>query len=81
MINLRCYLEFLVIPLGLTNEPSAFQSCGKWHLLPFSDANSIFSRTWWVHLSQLREAGRIIAMTKLFPLSYVFRSQIQIVLD
>jgi hypothetical protein len=49
----------------------------------FSDANGIFSRTWRVHLSQLSEIGRIIAMSEIFYLGYVVRAQeeIQIVLD
>jgi hypothetical protein len=47
----------------------------------FSDANNIFNRTWWVHLSQLGEAGRIIAMSEFFHLGYVVRAQIHIVLD
>jgi hypothetical protein len=44
---------------------------------------SIFNRTWRVHLSQLGEAGRIIAMSEFFHLGYVVRAQeeIQIVLD
>jgi hypothetical protein len=76
-ISLRCYLESLVIPLGLTNTPDTFQSCRQWqwHLVLFSDANSIFNRTWRVHLSQLGEAGRIIAMSEFFHLGYVVRAQ------
>jgi hypothetical protein len=51
--------------------------------VPFSDANSIFNRTWRVHLSQLGETGRIIAMSEFFCLDYVVGAQeeIQIVLD
>jgi hypothetical protein len=82
-IALRCYLESLVIPLGLTKAPDTFQSCKQWHLVLFSDANSIFSRTWKVRMRQLGEAGRIIAMSEFFHLGYVVRAQeeIHIVLD
>jgi hypothetical protein len=49
----------------------------------FSDANGIFSRTWWVHLSQIGEAGWIIDMTEFLHLDCVVRAQeeIQIVLN
>jgi hypothetical protein len=52
-IDLICYFESLVIPLGLTKAPATFQSCRKWHwnLVLFSDATSIFNKTWRVRMS------------------------------
>jgi hypothetical protein len=84
-IVVKCYLEFLAIPLGLANAPDTFQSCSQWqwHLVLSSDANNIFNKTWRVHLSKLGEACRIISMPGFFHLGYVVRAleEIQIVLD
>jgi hypothetical protein len=63
------------------NTSQWYKSQQQWHLVLFSDANSIFSRTWRVHMSQLGEAGRIIAMSEFFHLGYVVRAHIQSVLD
>jgi hypothetical protein len=62
-----------------------FQSYIKWqwYIVLFFDANNIFGGTWRVHLSQMSEARRIITMSELFHLDYVFRAWegIQIVMD
>jgi hypothetical protein len=82
-IALRYYFESLVIPFRLTKVPDISQYCmqWQWHLVLIFDANNIFNNTWRVHMSQLGEAGRIIAMSEFFHLGYVVRAQIQIVLD
>jgi hypothetical protein len=75
-ISLRCYLESLVIPLGLTNIVDTFQFCMQLqrHLALFSYVNGILNRTWRIHLIQLGEVGRIIGVSGLFYLGHAVRA-------
>lgn len=69
------HYELLVIPFGLTNAPSIFQSCmnhisneklHKFLLAIFDDILIIYSRTWDEHLQHLDKVLRITESQSLF---------------
>jgi hypothetical protein len=73
----RCHYDhydFLVIPFGLTNAPSTFQSCMnhvfnkqlRKHLLVFFDDLLIYSKTWEEHLRHVDQILSIMEEQSLY---------------
>lgn len=68
------HFEFLIMPLGLTNTPTTFQSCMnkifqkqlRKFVLIFFDDILILSKTWEEHLQHLNEVLSILESESLF---------------